>query len=134
MTTRRRARPRTRWPSRALRNRLRSKAAALVSAPRDLVRFFGWLYVAVLVPVLLVLAFIAARQAMAGGDVVGSLQMLPLAIIWPLAAVALHGQSAAALVFPLNILVLTVCTAFVISGWTVLIWAVRDLVRWRAAR
>ena len=32
------------------------------------------------------------------------------------------------------ILVLLVCTAFVMSGWTVLIWAVRDLVRWRAAR
>jgi hypothetical protein len=98
------------------------------------VRLFGWLYVAVLVPVLLVVTVLAIRRAMSGGDVAGSLQMVPLAVIWPLAAVALHAERAAALAFPLNILVLLVCTAFVMSGWTVLIWAVRDLVRWRAAR
>jgi hypothetical protein len=99
-----------------------------------MVRLFGWLYVAVLVPVLVVVTVLALHRAMSGGDVAGSLQMLPLAFIWPLAAVALHGEGAGSLAFPFNILVLLVCMAFVLSGWTVLIWAVRDLVRWHAAR
>jgi len=131
---RRRGRSRRPWPGRRLRNRVRNKATALLRTPRDLVRLFGWLYVAVLVPVLVIVTVLALHRAMSGGDVVGSLQMLPLALIWPLAAVALHAEGAGALTFPLNILVLLVCTAFVISGWTVLIWAVRDLVRWHAAR
>jgi len=36
------------------------------------VRLFGWLYVAVLVPVLLVVTVLAIRRAMSGGDVAGS--------------------------------------------------------------
>lgn len=129
-----RRRGRRAWPGRRLRSRVKTRTAALLRTPRDMVRLFGWLYVAVLVPVLVVVTVLALHRAMSGGDVTGSLQMLPLALIWPLAAVALHGQGPGSLAFPLNILVLLVCMVFVISGWTVLIWAVRDLVRWHAAR
>ncbi|HEX3179208.1 MAG TPA: hypothetical protein VHZ49_21210 [Methylomirabilota bacterium] len=134
MAARRRPRSRQRWPGRRLRNRVRSRASALLGGPSLVARLFGWLYVAVLVPVVFVVTILAIRAAMAGGDVTGTLRMLPLALIWPLAALALHGDTAAALAFPVNVLVLGVCTAFVLSGWTVLIFAVRDLVRWHTAR
>ena len=131
---RRRARSRRRWSGRALRSRLASRGSRLLGTPRELARLVGWLYVAVLVPVVFVLSILAIRAAMAGGDVGGTLRMMPLALIWPLAALALHGETSASLVFPLNVLVLAICTAFVLSGWTVLIFAVRDLVRWHTAR
>jgi hypothetical protein len=98
------------------------------------VRLFGWLYVVVLVPALVVAGYLVVREAAAGGDVLRSLHLFPLAMIWPLAAVALRSDAALALTFPLNALVLIASVAFVITGWTVLIRVVRDLIRWRAAR
>jgi hypothetical protein len=105
----------------------------VLGAPREVARLFGWLYVAVLVPVVFVVAILTIRAAMVGGDFGGAARMLPLALIWPLAALALHGDGVS-LVFPLNVVALAVCMAFVLSGWTVLIFAVRDLIRWHTAR
>lgn len=134
MRLRRRVRAPVRARRRSLRARLRSRMrprlAPLRRAPIDLVRVFGWLYVAVLVPVLLVVGYLVARTLMVGGDVGGSLHMFPLAIIWPLAAVARRAETATELAFPLNVFVLAICAAFVICGWTVLIWTIRDLSRW----
>ena len=98
------------------------------------VRLFGWLYVAVLVPTLLIAGSLIVRDAAAGGDVSGSLHLVPLAMIWPVAAIALRSDSALALGFPLNALVLVGSVTLVLLGWGVLIRAVRTLVRWRAAR
>lgn len=97
-------------------------------------RLFGWLYVAVLVPALLVAAYLIVRDVTAGGDLSRSLPLLALAVIWPVAAIALRADSALALGFPLNALVLVGSVGLVLLGWTVLIRAVRNVVRWRAAR
>ena len=94
-------------------------------------RLFGWLYVAVLVPALLLATFFVIREATAGGDVLRSLHVFPLAMIWPLAAVALRSEGAFTLTFPFNALVLVASVALVIVGWTVLIRLVRDFLRWR---
>jgi hypothetical protein len=93
------------------------------------VRLFGWLYVAVLVPAVLIAGYLVVRDAAAGGDVSGSLHLVPLAMIWPVAAVALRSDSALALGFPLNALVLVGSVTLVLLGWAVLIRAVRILVR-----
>jgi hypothetical protein len=55
-------------------------------------------------------------------------------MIWPVAAIALRGDSTLALGFPLNALALVGSVAFVLLGWTVLARAVRTVWRWRAAR
>jgi hypothetical protein len=125
---RRRASP---WRSalRARRRRLTSRLAALLKTAGGVVRLFGWLYVAVLVPALLIAGYLVIRDATAGADVSGSLYLVPLAMIWPVAAIALRGDSALALGFPLNALVLVGTVALVLLGWTVLFRAVRDLRR-----
>lgn len=117
-----------------IRRIARSRGAAFLEAAGGVVRLFGWLYVAVLVPALLVVTYLVVREALAGGDVVGSLHMVPLAMIWPLAALALRSDTALALRFPLNAVALVGSVALVITGWTVLIRFVRNLIRWRAAR
>lgn len=120
--------------ARTLRRRLRARAIAVMETAGGVVRLFGWLYVAVLVPPLLVATYLVVREALAGGDVVGSLHMVPLAMIWPLAAIALRSDSALALRFPLNAVALVGSVALVITGWAVLIRLVRNVLRWRAAR
>ena len=95
-------------------------------------RLFGWLYVAVLVPALLVSVCLVVRDVMAGTEISGSLQLVPMAMIWPVAAIALRSDSALALGFPLNALALLGSVALVLLGWTVLARAVLGLMRWRA--
>jgi len=131
-----RRRRQSRWRSMSgrIRRVARSRAASLLEAAGGVVRLFGWLYVAVLIPALLVVTYLVVRAALAGGDVVGSLHMFPLAMIWPLAALALRSDTALALRFPLNAIALVGSVALVITGWTVLIRFVRNLIRWRAAR
>jgi hypothetical protein len=114
-----------------MRRRLKSRVSSLARTSADVVRLFGWLYVAVLVPALVVATFFVIREATGGGDVLRSLHMFPLAMIWPLAAVALRSEGAFALTFPFNALVLVGSVVFVIVGWTVLIRVVRDVIRWR---
>ena len=130
---RRRSRPKWRGRSAAatMRRRLTSRVSSLAKTSADVVRLLGWLYVAVLVPALVVATFFVIREATAGGDVLRSLHMFPLAMIWPLAAVALRSEGAFALTFPLNALALVGSVALVIVGWTVLIRLVRHVVRWR---
>ena len=94
-------------------------------------RLFGWLYVAVLVPALLVAVYLVVRDAVTGSEISGSLQLVPMAMIWPVAAIALRSDSALALGFPLNALALLGSVALVLLGWTVLARAVVSLVRWR---
>jgi hypothetical protein len=96
------------------------------------VRIFGWVYVAVLVPALLVSIYFVVRDAAGGADISGSLQLVPMAMIWPVAAIALRSDSALALGFPLNALALIGSVALVLLGWTVLARAVLSLMRWRA--
>jgi hypothetical protein len=55
-----------------------------------------------------------------------------MAMIWPVAAIALRSDSALALGFPLNALALLGSVALVLLGWTVLARAVLSLMRWRA--
>jgi hypothetical protein len=121
------------WRSavRARRRHLTARLAALITTAGGVVRLFGWLYVAVLVPALLIAGYLIVRDATAGGDVSGSWHLVPLAMIWPVAAIALRGDSALALGFPLNALALVGSVALVLLGWTVLIRAVRAVVRWR---
>jgi hypothetical protein len=69
------------------------------------------------------------RDVTVGGDVSGSLHLVPLAMIWPIAAIALRGDSALALGFPLNALALVGSVALVLLGWTVLLRALRELRR-----
>ena len=113
---------------------MQARGASLLEAAGGVVRLFGWLYVAVLVPALLIVVYLVVREALAGGDVLRSLQMFPLAMIWPLAAIALRSDSALALRFPLNAVALVGSVALVITGWAVLIRLVRNVLRWRAAR
>lgn len=117
-----------------LRRRVRAWFTALAKTAGGVVRIFGWLYIAVLVPALAVTSYLAVRDASAGGDVWRSLQLVPLAMIWPIAALALRREGAMALPFPLNAAVLVGSVSLVLLGWTVLIRAVRDVFRWRAAR
>jgi hypothetical protein len=119
---------------RTLRRRLKSRFTELAKTTGGVVRLFGWLYLAVLVPALLVVAYFVVRAAIGDGDVLRSLQLVPLAMIWPLAALALRSDDTLALAFPLNAVVLVGAVALVITGWTVLIRVVRDVIRWRAAR
>jgi hypothetical protein len=131
-----RRRRQSRWRSMSgrIRRVARSRGTALLEAAGGVLRLFGWLYVAVLIPALLVVTSLVVRDALAGGDVIGSLHMFPLAMIWPLAALALRSDTALALRFPLNAIALLGSVALVITGWTVLIRFVRSLIRWRAAR
>jgi hypothetical protein len=99
---------------------------ALMKTAGGVVRLFGWLYVAVLVPALLIAGYLVVRDATAGGDVSGSLRLVPLAMIWPIAAIAMRGDSALALGFPLNALALVGSVALVLLGWSVLVRAVYD--------
>ena len=115
-----------------MRRRLKTRSTTVVKTAGDIVRLFGWLYLAVLIPTLLVVGYLVVREATAGGEVRRSLHMCPLAMIWPLAAVALRGEGAPALEFPLNAVVLVGSVALVITGWTVLIRIVRDVIRRRA--
>lgn len=130
---RRRRRQQSRWraASGTVRRRLKSRLVVFAKTTGDIVRLFGWLYVAVLVPALAVATYLVIREATAGGDVLRSLHMFPLAMIWPLAAVALRSEGALALTFPLNAVALVGSVAFVITGWTVLIRLVRTFIRWR---
>jgi hypothetical protein len=131
------ARRRTsRWQSLrgTVRRTVRSRAAALVQAAAGVARLFGWLYVAVLVPALLVVSYLVIREALAGGEILKSLHLFPLAMIWPLAAIALRSDTALALRFPLNAVVLVGSVALVLTGWTVLINFVRSLARGRPHR
>jgi hypothetical protein len=114
-----------------LQRRLRSKVVGLGGTIVEVARLFGWLYVVVLVPALLVATYLVVRSATSGGDVLRSLHLFPLAMIWPLAAVALRSEGAFSLTFPLNALALVAAVAFVIVGWTVLIRLGRDVFRWR---
>jgi len=125
-----------RWWSggRALRRRLRARAITLMQTAGGVVRLFGWLYVAVLVPALVIAGYLIVRDATGGGDVSRSLGLVPLVMIWPVAAIALRSDSALALGFPLNALVLVGSIGLVLLGWAVLLRAVRNLFRWRAAR
>lgn len=131
---RRRRQARWRAVGGTVRRVVRSRAGALLQATAGVARLFGWLYVAVLVPALVVVTYLVIREAMAGGDVVRSLHMFPLAMIWPLAAIALRSDTALALRFPLNAVVLVGSVALVLTGWTVLIGFVRSVVRWRPPR
>ena len=114
---------------RARRRRLTSRHVTRMQTAGGVVRLFGWLYVAVLVPALLVAGYLVVRDAAAGADVSGSLVLVPLAMIWPIAAIAMRGDSALALGFPLNGLALLGSVALVLLGWTVLIRAVRSFMR-----
>ncbi|HXU88087.1 MAG TPA: hypothetical protein VFQ62_04480 [Methylomirabilota bacterium] len=120
--------------ARTLRRRLRARAIAVMETAGGVVRLFGWLYVAVLVPALVIAGYLVVRDATAGGDVSRSLRLVPLVMIWPVAAIALRSDSALALGFPLNALVLVGSIGLVLLGWGVLLRAVRNLFRWRAAR
>ena len=117
-----------------LRRRVRAWFSAVATTVGGVVRIFGWLYIAVLVPALAVTGYLAVRDASAGGDVWRSLHLVPLAMIWPIAAIALRREGAMALPFPLNAVLLVGSVSLVLLGWTVLIRAVRSLFRWRAAR
>ena len=117
-----------------LRRQIRAWFLTLARTVGGIVQIFGWLYVAVLVPALVVTGYLAVREASAGGDVWRSLHLVPLAMIWPIAAIALRREGAMALPFPLNAALLLGAVSLVLLGWTVLIRAVRDVVRWRAAR
>lgn len=114
---------------RARRRRMSSRLTALLKTAGGVVGLFGWLYVAVLVPALLIAGYLVVRDAAIGDDVSRSLHLVPLAMIWPVAAIALRGDSALALGFPLNALALVGSIALVLLGWTVLLRAVRTLVR-----
>ena len=118
----------------ALRRRVRARATALMQTAGGVVQLFGWLYVAVLVPALVIAGYLVVRDATAGGDVSRSLHLVPLVMIWPVAAIALRSDSALALGFPLNALVLVGSIGLVLLGWAVLLRAVLNLFRWRAAR
>lgn len=124
------------WRSalRARRRRVTSWLATLLKTAGGVVRLFGWVYVAVLVPALLIAGYLVVRDAAAGGDVADSLRLVVLAIIWPVAALALRGDSTLALGFPLNALALIGAVGLVLLGWTVLARALRTALRWRAAR
>ena len=113
---------------------MRSRALALLQTAGGVVRLFGWLYVAVLVPALLIVTYLVVREAIDGGDVLRSLHMFPLAMIWPLAAVALRSDTALALRFPLNAVVLVGSVALVLTGWTVLLRGLRHVLRSRGGR
>lgn len=117
-----------------LRRVVRSRALALLQTAGGVVRLFGWLYVAVLVPALLIVTYLVVREAIDGGDVLRSLHMFPLAMIWPLAAVALRSDTALALRFPLNAVVLVGSVALVLTGWTVLLRGLRHVLRSRGGR
>jgi hypothetical protein len=112
---------------RTRRRRFTSWMAALMASAGGVVRLFGWLYVAVLVPALVISGYLVVRDAAAGAGVTRSLHLVPLAIIWPVAALGLRSESGLALAFPLNALVLAGSVAFVLLGWAVLIRAVRNL-------
>jgi hypothetical protein len=131
-----RRRLRSRWQSTrgTIRRRVKSRFASLLQVAAGIGRLFGWVYVVVLVPALLVVGYLVVREALGGGDVLRSLHMFALAMIWPLAAVALRSEGALALGFPLNVLVLAASVAFVLTGWAVLIRVVQHVVRWRSAR
>jgi hypothetical protein len=131
MRLRPRRKGRARPTAATMRRRLKSQLAGFLKTTGDVVRLFGWLYVVVLVPTLLVAIYFVIRAATSGGDVLRSLHMFPLAMIWPLAAVALRSDGAFSLTFPLNALVLVASVALVIVGWTVLLRVVRDFIRWR---
>jgi hypothetical protein len=111
---------------------VKSRFASLLQVAAGIGRLFGWVYVVVLIPALLVVGYLVVREALGGGDVLRSLHMFALAMIWPLAAVALRSEGA--LGFPLNVLVLAASVAFVLTGWAVLIRVVQHVVRWRSAR
>jgi hypothetical protein len=113
------------------RRRAKSRLATFVKTAGGFVRLFGWVYVAVLVPALLFSVYLVVRDAATGTDVSGSLQLVPMAMIWPVAAIALRSDSALALGFPLNALALLGSVALVLLGWTVLARAVLSLMRWR---
>jgi hypothetical protein len=117
-----------------LRRRVRAWFAAMARTAGGFVRIFGWLYVAVLVPALIIAGYLAVQDARAGGDVWRSLHLVPLAMIWPIAAIALRRDGAMALPFPLNAVLLVGSVSLVLLGWTVLIRGVRNLFRWRTAR
>jgi hypothetical protein len=117
-----------------LRRRVRAWFAALTRTAGGIVRIFGWLYIAVLVPALVVTGYLAVREASVGGDVWRSLHLVPLAMIWPIAAIALRREGALTLPFPLNAVLLLGAVSLVLLGWTVVIRAVRNVFRWRAAR
>jgi hypothetical protein len=134
MRARRRKTWRTRTVAARMRRRIRSRASTVLKTTGDVVRLFGWLYLAVLVPALAVVSYLVVREAATGGDVLHSLHMFPLAMIWPVAAIALRSDATLALTFPLNALVLVGAVALVLTGWSVLIRLVRDLIRLRAAR
>ena len=121
------------WRSarRTRRRRLKARLTTFLNTAGGVVRLFGWVYVAVLVPALLVSVYLVLRDAAAGADVSGSLELVPMAMIWPVAAIALRSDSALALGFPLNALALLGSVALVLVGWTVLARAVLSLMRWR---
>ena len=132
MRARRRRASQWRSALRARRRRLTSRVATMLQTAGGMVRIFGWVYVAVLVPSLLVSVYLVVRDVAAGADVSGSLPLVPMAMIWPVAALALRSDSALALGFPLNALALLGSVALVLLGWTVLARAVLSLIRWRA--
>ena len=112
---------------RGLRRQVRAWFSAVARTAGGIVRIFGWLYIAVLVPALAVTGYLAVREASAGGDVWRSLHLVPLAMIWPLAAIALRRDGAMTLPFPLNAVLLVGAVSLVLLGWTVLVGAIRDL-------
>jgi hypothetical protein len=118
----------------ALRRQARAWFLAVARTAGGIVRIFGWLYIAVLVPALVVSGYLAVREASAGGDVWRSLYLVPLAMIWPIAAIALRREGPMTLPFPLNAVLLLGAVSLVLLGWTVVIRAVRNVFRWRAAR
>ena len=112
-----------------LRRRLCARLAVLLQTAAGVVRLFGWLYVAVLVPALLIAGYLVARDVSHGGDVWHSLPALALALIWPVAAIALRSENALALGFPLNALALAGSVGLVLLGWSVVLRALRNLIR-----
>jgi hypothetical protein len=114
---------------RRLRRRVRAWIATLGRTAGGFVRIFGWLYIAVLVPALMIGVYLAVRDARAGGDVWRSLQLVPLALIWPIAAIALRRDGAMTLTFPLNAVLLVGSVSLVLLGWTVMIRGIRNLFR-----
>lgn len=119
---------------RAGRRVVKPRVAALLYAAAGVVRLFGWLYVAVLVPAVLAVGYLVVRDAVHGGEIAPSLQLFPLVMIWPVAAIALRSDETLALRFPLNAVVLVGSVAFVIIGWSVVVGFVRGLLRARGSR
>lgn len=103
-----------------------------MASARGIARFFGWLYLVLFVPAFLLALYSIGEALVRRGDVVDALYGIPIAILWPLMAVSiLRGHGGPPIPFPVNVAFQIVIVAWAICGWTVLVLAIRDLVRRR---